>query len=362
VGTKLIKSKKYTGVFYSILQNGDLSYYITYKDKSEKRKIFIGKKSEGINEAFCHQKRNEAVNNLRFGNDTPIVKHKDKQGLSIDLLLSKYFENKTLANKTISNTKFKIEVLKEVTKKSYCEDITSEDIQKIKIYLQANGKAQKTINEYITTYTTLFNFANKQKLFKGENPCFSVEKLKVDNKRERYLNHNEVKQLKETIKHKPLLLLFVEVSLSTGARLETVCTISKKDINLNQKAITLSNHKSKNTYTGFISNSLYPLLMNRLKELKDPNDLIITTSAKTIQKQLQPILNKLFNGGLITKDTKNRVVIHTLRHTFASLLAINNEPIFTIMKLLDHKDIKDTLRYAKLAKDNGLEAITKLWS
>ncbi|MDR0467537.1 MAG: tyrosine-type recombinase/integrase [Campylobacteraceae bacterium] len=362
MGTKLIKSKKYTGVYYSALDSGDLSYYITYKEYGKDKKVFLGKKSEGINEAFCHQKRNEAVNNLRFGNDTPIVKHKSKNTLSIDELLSKYLEHKTITKKTITSIKFSVETLKAVTQKLYIEDFTSEDIQKIKAHLKSNNKAPKTINNQLTMLTALFNFGIKQKLFKGENPLNNVDRLKTDNNRERYLNHSEVKQLKETIKHKPLLLLFVEVSLSTGARLETVCTISKKDINLNQKAITLSNHKSKNTYTGFISNSLYPLLMNRLKELKNPNDLIITTSAKTIQKQLQPILNKLFNGGLITKDTKNRVVIHTLRHTFASLLAINNEPIFTIMKLLDHKDIKDTLRYAKLAKDNGLEAITKLWS
>ena len=27
----------------------------------------IGKQSEGINEAFCHQKRNDAINNIKFG-------------------------------------------------------------------------------------------------------------------------------------------------------------------------------------------------------------------------------------------------------------------------------------------------------
>ena len=169
-------------------------------------------------------------------------------------------------------------------------------------------------------------------------------------------------QLKETIKHKPLLLLFVELSLSTGGRLGTICNIRKKDIDLKQEIINLNNIKSKNTYKGFISNTLYPLLMNRLKELKSPNDLIITTSSKTIQKQLQPILNKLFNSGYDTKDTENRAVIHTLRHTFATHLAINNAPIFEIMKLLDHKDIKDTLRYAKFSKDNGLQLVKRLWS
>ena len=59
-------------------------------------------------------------------------------------------------------------------------------------------------------------------------------------------------------------------------------------------------------------------------------------------------------------DRKNRVVIHTLRHTFASHLAINGTPIFTIQKLMNHKDIKMTMRYAKLSHDSGREAIVNL--
>jgi len=36
------------------------------------------------------------------------------------------------------------------------------------------------------------------------------------------------------------------------------------------------------------------------------------------------------HSDLKTNDRKNRVVIHALRHTFASHLAINGTPIFTI--------------------------------
>ncbi|MEA3371460.1 MAG: tyrosine-type recombinase/integrase [Campylobacterota bacterium] len=38
--------------------------------------------------------------------------------------------------------------------------------------------------------------------------------------------------------------------------------------------------------------------------------------------------------------------MHSLRHTFASQLAIANVPILQIQKLLNHKDISNTLRYA----------------
>jgi len=60
-------------------------------------------------------------------------------------------------------------------------------------------------------------------------------------------------------------------------------------------------------------------------------------------------------------DRKNKTVVHTLRHTFASHLAINSTPIYTIQKLLNHKDITKTMRYAKLAPDSGREFVNGLY-
>ena len=76
--------------------------------------------------------------------------------------------------------------------------------------------------------------------------------------------------------------------------------------------------------------------------------------------RLKPIFSKLFNSKLDSDDRKNRVVIHTLRHTFASHLAMNGAPILTIQKLMNHKDINMTLRYAKLSPENGFNEVLRL--
>ncbi|MCG3693094.1 hypothetical protein L5F51_07860 [Aliarcobacter butzleri] len=41
-------------------------------------------------------------------------------------------------------------------------------------------------------------------------------------------------------------------------------------------------------------------------------------------------------------------------------MAINGTPIFTIQKLMNHKDIRMTLRYAKLSPDSRREAVINL--
>ena len=122
--------------------------------------------------------------------------------------------------------------------------------------------------------------------------------------------------------------------------------------------VTIKNNKGGTTYKAFLTKRVLDIL--NLSD-KSPNDTLFSSSERTIQRGLQKVLNELFNEGLDTKDSKNRVVIHTLRHTFASQLAIAGTPIFVIKKLLDHKNIEDTLRYAKLSPDNGRDFVEGLF-
>ena len=52
--------------------------------------------------------------------------------------------------------------------------------------------------------------------------------------------------------------------------------------------------------------------------------------------------------------------IHDMRHTFASLLVMRGVDLRTVAKLLGHKDIKQTMRYAHLAPDHLQAAVEVL--
>ena len=60
------------------------------------------------------------------------------------------------------------------------------------------------------------------------------------------------------------------------------------------------------------------------------------------------------------KDARRRVVFHTLRHTFASWLAIQGTPLYTIAKLMGHKSISMSERYAHLSPDHKRDAVNGL--
>ena len=102
------------------------------------------------------------------------------------------------------------------------------------------------------------------------------------------------------------------------------------------------------------------ITQRRIKNL-NANDFIIDRGEQVIKDRLTKIYNKYFNVGLANDDRKNRVVTHTLRHTFASHLAIKGTPIYTIQKLMNHKDINMTLKYAKLAPENGKSNVKGLY-
>ncbi len=361
------KSKKFIGVVYKVLKNGDRSYYITYKIAGKFHRIHIGKKSEGVNEAFCHQKRNDAINAAKFGDDTPIVKHKRKKIITLDDLADVYFADKEYENSSNKFQRGKYNLhIKPIFGDVEVFMISREDILKFRNNLIDKSKAPKSINGIIQLLTAIINYSIKEKNLKLINPCTGIKRLKVDNHRERFLAIDEVNKLKNKVQNDIDFYLFVLLALNTGNRVQDILKIQKKDIDLDQDMVNLTDTKNKSRYKGFFDKETKQCLKTVLPKMKT-NHYLVGGKAKeyplrTFSRKLLKIIDDLFNEGLEKDDTKNRAVIHTLRHTFASQLAIAGVPIFTIQKLMNHADIQMTMRYAKLAPDSGKDAVRNLYN
>lgn len=368
---KRIKTNE-DGIFYKEIINDkkkvvDKIFLIRYRHDDADKLLTIGKYSQGIRINYCKEKRNEILNNIRLGETPTTIRAKriKKQLTIFETIANNYFEYASIHNRDYLNTQSRYENhIKNYIGNKDINRITPhniEDIQRDKIQILA----PKTVNHIIQTIGTIFNFAIDRGNFKGENPIKKIKPLKVNNARERFLSIQEVKQLIKEVEKDEELLLFVKLSLSTGGRFQTINQIKKKDVNLEQLIITLEDFKNNSFYKGFLQKEIMPLLKNRLLQIES-NDYVVnykgTKDLKSkIYKKLKPILDKLFNKGLDATDRKNRVVVHTLRHTFASHLAINGTPIYTIQKLMNHRDINMTMRYAKLAPDSGKDAVLKLY-
>jgi integrase len=376
-----VKSKKYPGVYYSDLKNGDRSYFIIYRDNNQKQVLMnVGLKSGGISEQFASNTRLKILNELKFGENPNIKqlnKRKIKNVISFDMMAERYFEDRKGKIKDASLKELKSKHKNHIS--PYIGNIDIDNIKQEDIEYIVNekkedeasdkkGLAPKTINMVVELISSIYNFGIKKKIFKGEHPSKDVELFKLDNARDRYLELSEITTLLDKVKDDSMLYIFCLLSLSTGARVSTVINITKGDIDFTKKTIRLYDYKNKTQYMGFIKENYFEYFNTQFnKNSIENSQLLVDVSGdkmeyriKNIQRALKPVLDKLFNTHLGERDTKNRVVIHTLRHTFASQLAIHNTPIFTIQKLLNHKDIKQTLRYAKLAEDSGIEFLNSL--
>ncbi|WP_198306349.1 tyrosine-type recombinase/integrase [Arcobacter vandammei] len=350
------KSNKYTGVYYQELINGDKSYYITYKHNKKDIWKKIGLYSEGIREAYCSQKRNEIVSKIRLGEDLPHVANKNNF-ISLIEVAEKFYELKELHNK--QNKKTRSRVLAKL-KKHYIGEMSIKEIQKLDIenfQIEIEKDLMPaTINFIIQQTSSIFNWSIENG-YLSKNPCQFVKNLKVKNARLRYLEIDEIKRLLETVKNDKHLYYFVLLGLSTGGRLQTICNIKVSDIRENG-TIRLYDFKNESEYFGFLNNDLKSELNEYIKiiNLKEDDFIFKNTINQNYTNQyyyrkLQPIFDVLFNPD--GTEPLEKVTIHTLRHTFASQLAINDTPILIIKKLMNHNDIKTTMRYAKLSKSSG---------
>ena len=378
---KRIKSKKYTGVYYRELENGDRVFEFTYKDLEGKKKwIKVGLSSHNINESFANRKRIETINKLKLDGDEPdfIKKRKPVKKISLNAIANKYFADYEMRAKP---NIFKESLFKYQNKvepyfgKMPVDEITKEAVEKWLKSFKKDYK-QASINSYHATFKAVVNYGIKEfkELERVINPLQKISMKDPENERERVLSTNEIKHLFECLIHKPKAYLYVAVALGTGARPKAIITTQKKDFDIANRTLTFPALKKGKRYPVPLINSLYKQLIEATKDLNADDYIFHPDNPKTITNrpisyvgikgQIQPLLDELFNQELDSNDRKHRVTFYTFRHTFATHLVKNpNVNILDVKKLMSHSRLQMTERYTKVELHKGTQdALNNLYS
>ncbi len=374
---KLIKTKQ-QGIYYkevrqtTIDDHGNIKtkivdkvYVVRYRDNGKARFVTIGKYSQGIREAYCKAKRDEFITLSKNGELPPqIVKRIKKQITTLDEVANDNYKYKALHNRNNDHAKKRYDRhIKPILGSKDIADITVNDIEKLQ-QSKAKEYSPKHVNNILGELSTIYSYAIKHGILIA-SPMKQISKLKVDNKRERYLSKDEVKQLLDTVQESDQLYTFMLLALNTGARVGAICKLTADDLNFEHGHISMLDEKNAERYTCYLQDErLIKILHERIRTVGKRKPILDDGQSSDgltdrIKHRSSKILNTLFNDK--NTSTKNKVVVHTLRHTFASNLAINGVPILTIKKLMNHRDINQTLRYAKLAPDQGKDAVKGLF-
>ncbi len=358
---------KHDGIYFKEIVNEDGTakdklYIIRWRDENGKdRQKNVGKESEGIKLPLCKQIRDETIVKIRLGEDSPHLTA-SKSSTTLDDAVEIYYA----ANQNKVSSKREKKRYYSTTSPTlghkYIDNISKNDIIAFRDK-RATEVAPKTANLDLMKIATVYNHMVREKLYKGDIPTVGVERLKGEVTRSRYLKLEEIAKLLKTCYETDYeVWLFVRLALATGGRLGTVMDIRANDIDLDNGIVTLRDFKKSETttYKGFLDDELVSVLKDRISTIGVTSP-VIKYHQKTIVMKLKVIMDTLLNVGIDKRDTTNRAVIHTLRHTFASHLAIRGVPIFNIQNLMNHASIEHTMRYAKLSPESGMDAVKGLY-
>jgi len=151
------------------------------------------------------------------------------------------------------------------------------------------------------------------------------------------------------------------LSLHCGLRIKEVLSLTWGDINFIEGQLLIRDSQKSKTRYAIMTNSIKNLLSKR--KIGSNGELLFAKPNGEEYKETPKIFRQTvkelgFNDGIT--DRRDKVVFHTLRHTFASWLVQNGVDLYTVQKLMGHSTIAMTERYAHLAPDNLKDAVRKL--
>lgn len=349
------KSKRYEGVYFRELSNGDRSYFLRFRIDGKVTRIPVGKKSEGITEAFCYREKARIINEHRFGEmaAAELQKVKPTEPTFGDLF-EWYLKKRELKASTVEH----LQILRKVPFYD-SRKITREDVQRYIDELAAE-KRPATVTLRFRQIRAVMRYAIARDKYRHPDPTVGIDLPKGTGPRKRYLSAEEITRLLEAVRDDERLYLFVKMSLCTGARIGTLLTVRAEDIRPDG-SVTLQNHKAGRTYTGFFDAETMALLEGKrgyVLALKGKEDRV--PAMQSLQYKLQDVLNRLFNPPGTPPEDK--AVVHSLRRSVAVRMLEKGVPMEVISRTLDHSAVAVTQEvYARASTVLVRRSVSGLW-
>lgn len=224
------------------------------------------------------------------------------------------------------------------------------------------GNKPATINRLTATLKHMMTKAVEWELVEEEalKKIRRVKQLEENNGRLRFLTHEECQRLTKCCNI--LLRPIVVTALNTGLRKDNILSLEwDKNVDLNHGFIFVTQTKNGKRLEIPLNQTMRDILTDLYRGTKErPRrvDIPFVFYDPSTGKRYQDV-KRSFATACRKAEIKD-FTFHDLRHTFASHLVMAGVDLATVSKLLGHKDIKMTLRYAHLAPSHMLNAVNML--
>ena len=240
-------------------------------------------------------------------------------------------------------------------------EITCEDIMGLQYYLKDSPI------QFNRCYALLSKAFSLEELWghrpKNSNPCQGIQKY-PERKKERFLTSEELEKLDEILKRKDVLnvtspysIAAIRMLMYTGCRLGEILSLKWTEVFLKEAYLHLKDSKTGEKTVPL--NESAKAILNNLKKDKENPYVFIGAKPGACLTNISRAWIKI-RGLANLKDVR----IHDLRHTFASLAIKQGVDLYTVSKLLGHKNIATTTRYAHLEMKELIKAtnvVDQIW-
>ncbi|GBC62951.1 site-specific integrase [Desulfonema ishimotonii] len=245
--------------------------------------------------------------------------------------------------------------------KKRLSEVSVADLERIRNKMLYADLSPRTVQYCLATIRQIYNRAKTLRIFTGENPATLIKTPKIDNKRQRFLTREEADRLLGHLKYRSLQTHDMALlSLHCGLRAGEIFSLTWDCIDFENDQIFLRDTKNGKNRYAYMTGPAREMLMNRRGKkasgyvFKSRNGKKITEMSGTYKRAVEAVgLNDNIT------DYRQKVVFHTLRHTFASWHVQDGIPLFTVAKLMGHSSTAMTERYSHLAPNDMKNAVKR---
>ena len=224
---------------------------------------------------------------------------------------------------------------------------------------KAYKRSGATVNRYIAALSHALSFAVKERRLLDRNPVSDISRKKEPRGRTRFLSDDEREGLLTACGESewPSLRALVLLALTTGARRGELIGLKWVDVDLKAGRALVSDSKNGEQRTR-------PLAGKALEALRE---MKLHGSARSEHVFAQP---SRFPGPYEYFDAHWHVALkaagiedmrfHDLRHTTASMLAVQGASLLEIADVLGHRTLAMVKRYSHLVVDHKAKVIDRL--
>lgn len=231
-------------------------------------------------------------------------------------------------------------------------ELSVDKIEEFRDYLLSLSLAQNTKH----TYYNKFKAALKEAFKKGfipENYADRVDSIKAEETKREFVTLDELRLLSKTECDKPLVKKAFIFSALTGLRFSDIEKLTWNELEGNEENgyfIRFQQKKTKAHEKLDLPTPAYQLLGER----KAPEQKIFKGL------KYSAWVNVKIKEWVLRAGIHKKITFHCARHSFATIQLDLGTKLYTVSKLLGHKEIRTTQIYAKVMDKNKKAAMNKL--